>query len=339
MIRSILFLLLFATSEETGEEKDLVFVLNTPLMMSDTDLSNAVDFIYNITDRLTIGPTNTLVAALTYSDRSTQHFSLNSYPTKGAVLSSLAALKSVNRSHDKSNPNEALETVRLTTLKGSRASSSKFVVLIVMQGPAADSRTTTKWAAEDLSADYKATLVTLGLDSLSDSDKYLMTSITQDESKTFYVIDFKFSCNVIPNVTNLIDSSADTSPIINCPDPNAVGATTTPVNDTKDDSLLLVVIGALIGTLIILALLVIAYKCVKGNAEKDLRVLKAIEVYGEARFGTSKEAFCHEEFGGSGTVGKAKSDNTEEIKSMYSTRLFLARNFANGQTTTFSNNR
>ncbi|XP_062580700.1 uncharacterized protein LOC134242614 [Saccostrea cucullata] len=334
MIRSILFLLLFATSQETGEEKDLVFVLNAPLMMSDTDLSNAVDFIYNITDRLTIGQSNTLVAALTYSVRSTQHFSLNSHSTKAAVLSSLASLKSVNRSHDESNPNEALDFVRVTTLTGSRATSSKFVVLILMQGPAtASSRTTTKWAAEDLYDEHKVNYVTLGLDSLTDSDKSLLTDITKDGLKTFYVSDFKYSCNVVPNVTSLIDSSADTSPIINCPDPNAVDPTTTPANDAKDNSLLLVVIGAIIGTLLILALLVVAYKCVKVNAVKDMRVLRAIEVYGEAKFGTSKEAFCQKDFMGSGTGGRTQSDD-----SVFNTRLFLARNFANGQTHTFNNN-
>uniref|UniRef100_K1QY13 Uncharacterized protein n=1 Tax=Magallana gigas TaxID=29159 RepID=K1QY13_MAGGI len=244
MLRIYLFLLLFMSTEETGQEIDLAFALNTPSVMSATDLSNAVDFIYYITERLTIGPSNTLVTAVTYSKTPTQHFNLTAYSSKEAVLSALATMKSANRSFEESNSNEVLDFFRTTGFRDSRTTSSKLVVLIMVKGPT--SRTLTTWAAQDLFDVY--------------------------------------------------NSTADTSIIEDCPDPYAIIDTTTPVYPTKDDSFPLVTIAVLIGFLFLLACIIIVYKVFKGNA-KDAAVLRAIEVYGEARLGTSKGSFCLDELG------------------------------------------
>lgn len=181
---------------------DLAFALNTPSVMSATDLSNAVDFIYYITERLTIGPSNTLVTAVTYSKTPTQHFILTAYSSKEAVLSALATVKSANRSFEESNSNEVLDFFRTTGFRDSRTTSSKLVVLIMVKGPT--SRTLTTWAAQDLFTAYSNTIITVGLDSLTDSDKNLLLSIAKDDSRTFYVSDFKYSCHIVPNITNLI---------------------------------------------------------------------------------------------------------------------------------------
>lgn len=318
MLRIYLFLLLVKSTEETGQEIDLAFALNTPSVMSATDLSNAVDFIYYITERLTIGPSNTLVTAVTYSKTPTQHFNLTAYSSKEAVLSALATMKSANRSFEESNSNEVLDFFRTTGFRDTRTTSLKLVVLIMVKGPT--SLTLTDWAAQDLFNAYSNTIITVGLDSLTDSDKNLLLTISKDDSRTFYVSDFKYSCHIVPNITNLIDSTADTSIIEDCPDPYAIIDTTTPVYPTKDDSFPLVTIAALIGFLLLLACIIIVYKVFKGNA-KDAAVLRAIEVYGEARLGTSKGSFCLDELG--------RSSRAEENKSSYTQRLALARNFTN----------
>lgn len=181
---------------------DLAFALNTPSVMSATDLSNAVDFIYYITERLTIGPSNTLVTAVTYSKTPTQHFNLTAYSSKGAVLSALATMKSANRSFEESNSNEVLDFFRTTGFRDSRTTSSKLVVLIMVQGPTRTIQT--QWAAEDLFKIYNNVIITVGLDSLTDRDKSLLQTIAKDDSRTFYVSDFKYSCHIVPNITNLI---------------------------------------------------------------------------------------------------------------------------------------
>lgn len=181
---------------------DLAFALNTPSVMSATDLSNAVDFIYYITERLTIGPSNTLVTAVTYSKTPTQHFNLTAYSSKGAVLSALATIKSANRSFEESNSNEVLDFFRTTGFRDSRTTSSKLVVLIMVKGPTRTIQT--QWAAEDLFKIYNNVIITVGLDSLTDRDKSLLQTIAKDDSRTFYVSDFKYSCHIVPNITNLI---------------------------------------------------------------------------------------------------------------------------------------
>lgn len=181
---------------------DLAFALNTPSVMSATDLSNAVDFIYYITERLTIGPSNTLVTAVTYSKTPTQHFNLTAYSSKGAVLSALATMKSENRSFEESNSNEVLDFFRTTGFRDSRTTSSKLVVLIMVKGPTRTIQT--QWAAEDLFKIYNNVIITVGLDSLTDRDKSLLQTIAKDDSRTFYVSDFKYSCHIVPNITNLI---------------------------------------------------------------------------------------------------------------------------------------
>lgn len=181
---------------------DLAFALNTPSVMSATDLSNAVDFIYYITERLTIGPSNTLVTAVTYSKTPTQHFNLTAYSSKGAVLSALATMKSANRSFEESNSNEVLDFFRTTGFRDSRTTSSKLVVLIMVKGPTRTIQT--QWAAEDLFKIYNNVIITVGLDSLTNRDKSLLQTIAKDDSRTFYVGDFKYSCHIVPNITNLI---------------------------------------------------------------------------------------------------------------------------------------
>lgn len=181
---------------------DLAFALNTPSVMSATDLSNAVDFIYYITERLTIGPSNTLVTAVTYSKTPTQHFNLTAYSSKGAVLSALATMKSANRSFEESNSNEVLDFFRTRGFRDSRTTSSKLVVLIMVKGPTRTIQT--QWAAEDLFKIYNNVIITVGLDSLTDRDKSLLQTIAKDDSRTFYVSDFKYSCHIVPNITNLI---------------------------------------------------------------------------------------------------------------------------------------
>lgn len=181
---------------------DLAFALNTPSVMSATDLSNAVDFIYYITERLIIGPSNTLVTAVTYSKTPTQHFNLTAYSSKGAVLSALATMKSANRSFEESNSNEVLDFFRTTGFRDSRTTSSKLVVLIMVKGPTRTIQT--QWAAEDLFKIYNNVIITVGLDSLTNRDKSLLQTIAKDDSRTFYVSDFKYSCHIVPNITNLI---------------------------------------------------------------------------------------------------------------------------------------
>lgn len=181
---------------------DLAFALNTPSVMSATDLSNAVDFIYYITERLTIGPSNTLVTAVTYSKTPTQHFNLTAYSSKGAVLSALATMKSANRSFEESNSNEVLDFFRTTGFRDSRTTSSKLVVLIMVKGPTRTIQT--QWAAEDLFKIYNNVIITVGLDSLTNRDKSLLQTIAKDDSRTFYVSDLKYSCHIVPNITNLI---------------------------------------------------------------------------------------------------------------------------------------
>lgn len=187
---------------------DLAFALNTPSVMSATDLSNAVDFIFHITERLTIGPSNALVTAVTYSRSVTQHFNLTVYSSKEAVLSALSTMKSANRSFEESNSNEVLDFIRTRGFSNSRTTSTKLVVLIMVKGPTGT--TQTKWAAEDLFNLYNNAIITVGLDSLTDNDKSLLQYIAKDDSRTFYVSDFKYSCHIVPNITILIGMYKDT---------------------------------------------------------------------------------------------------------------------------------
>ena len=181
---------------------DLVFALHTPSVMSEADLSYTVDFLYEITSRLTVGTNNSLVAVLTYSKYVTQHFNLSAYSSKEQLLPALLAVKSANRTDEESNSNGVLDSIRTQIFTNSRTTSAKVVLLTLLQGPQIP--ILTEWAADDLSSTYGNVLLTVGLDSLTESDKTLLKKIAKDDSRAFYVSDFKYSCHIVPNVTNLI---------------------------------------------------------------------------------------------------------------------------------------
>lgn len=181
---------------------DLVFALHTPSVMSAADLSHTVDFLYEITSRLTVGTNNSLVAVLTYSKYVTQHFNLSAYSSKEQLLPALLAVKSANRTDEESNSNGVLDSIRTQIFTNSRTTSAKVVLLTLLQGPQIP--ILTEWAADDLSSTYGNVLLTVGLDSLTESDKTLLKKIAKDDSRAFYVSDFKYSCHIVPNVTNLI---------------------------------------------------------------------------------------------------------------------------------------
>ena len=111
---------------------DIVFLLDKSGSVSQSDFKQAVDFVYNITKWLTIGPNDILVSTVTFSSRVYNEFNLDDHTTQSSVLSAIRSLEStVPRGGTYTF--SALQRVReysLTSSAGARSGVPKAVVVL-----------------------------------------------------------------------------------------------------------------------------------------------------------------------------------------------------------------
>ncbi|XP_062611775.1 collagen alpha-1(XIV) chain-like [Saccostrea cucullata] len=209
----------------SGTLRDVVFVLDKSGSVQQDDFDEAVDFVYNVTKWLTIGPSNIQVSAVTFSTYVQTKFDLNSYSTNTSLLDAISNLKSESTGGG-TYTFSALDHVRtnvLTSSGGARAGVPKAVVVLT-DGLSANSILTKERAAE-LHAD-NVEVYAIGIGNAAASTNTELSDIASDpDSEYLQTVDmFQYLCALVPELVPKLDNETLNSDFFRCPTP----APTTP---------------------------------------------------------------------------------------------------------------
>ena len=180
---------------------DVVFVLDKSGSVQQKDFEEAVDFVYNVTKWLTIGPSNIQVAAVSYSTSVQTLFDLNAYSTNASLLDAILNLKSISTGGG-TYTFDALNHVNtniLTSSGGARSGVPKAVVVLT-DGLSANTLLTKARAAELHGNNVE--VYAIGIGNAAASTNTELSDIASDpDSYYLHTVDmFQYLCALVPEL-------------------------------------------------------------------------------------------------------------------------------------------
>lgn len=180
---------------------DVVFILDKSGSVRQDGFNEAVDFVYNVTKWLTIGPSNIQVAAVSYSSSVQTLFDLNDYSNNQTLLDAILNLKSITTGGG-TYTFDALNHVRtniLTSSGGARSGVPKAVVVLT-DGLSANS-ILTKTRAQELHAD-NVEVYAIGIGNAAVTTNTELSDIASDpDSYYLHTVDmFQYLCALVPEL-------------------------------------------------------------------------------------------------------------------------------------------
>lgn len=160
-----------------------------------------MDFVYNVTKWLTIGPSNIQVSAVSYSTNVQTIFPLNTYTNNQTLLDAISNLKTISTGGG-TYTFSALDHVRtnvLTSSGGARSGVPKAVVVLT-DGLSANSLLTQQRAAE-LHAD-NVEVYAIGIGNAASNTNVELADIASDpDSYYLHTVDmFQYLCALVPEL-------------------------------------------------------------------------------------------------------------------------------------------
>nr|KAG5712283.1 hypothetical protein BaRGS_023862 [Batillaria attramentaria] len=179
------------TAQQTGEcgdkPADIIFVLDSSASEGSSNLRKQVQFVGNITSKLTIGPNDVQVGLLTFATSVHNQFYLNAHSSQYSVLN---AIQHVPYQSGATYTGKALRFVRLnslSTIHGHRPGSQP-IVIILTDGQSSD-RSETVHEAQLLKG-TGAVVIAVGIG--SNTNDYELRQIATDTQHVFNVRSFDF---------------------------------------------------------------------------------------------------------------------------------------------------
>ncbi|XP_060083006.1 cartilage matrix protein-like [Ylistrum balloti] len=181
-------------------EKDIVFLVDTSGSISNQSEVQAVDFIYNVTKWLTIGPDDIQISVVTFNTEIDEKFKLKKFNSSAELLPNLKRLI-YNSPHGSTETAEALEFVRKTSFlpsHGGRPDANKTVVLLT--DGQSDNPHNTLRQAELLKALNNTEIFTIGIGSAVSTSNDEIRGISSDPDSYYVqqVDSFIYLCNLVP---------------------------------------------------------------------------------------------------------------------------------------------
>ncbi|KAJ8314940.1 hypothetical protein KUTeg_007090 [Tegillarca granosa] len=212
-----------------------MFILDRSGSVSTDDFNEAVSFIYNITEWLTIGPSNILVSVLTFSS----NFDFDDYVTNRTLLEAINDLKNTT-TYGGTRTYDALKSanqILFDSNYGARSNASK-AVIVLTDGLSA-SRTWTVQQAELLES-QGAEIFAIGIGSAAVATNAELAGIASDPDDYYlHTLDyFSYLCVLYPrlhqNLVCIRSNNNDTVMDIeyNCPTSAAAVTNTVTSNAT-----------------------------------------------------------------------------------------------------------
>lgn len=180
---------------------DVVYIIDTSGSLNQTDLEYSLDFLYDVTNFLTIGPSDIKISIVTFSNVSIVQHDFNSLSDKDAVLAALVNLKSIKTAGG-TKTYEALNDANnlFTSASSGRRTGVNQTVVVLTDGKS-DNLLSTRAAAETLHI-QGIEVFSVGVGSEVVDDKTELYAIASDPDSYYQhdIENFIHLCNVVPTL-------------------------------------------------------------------------------------------------------------------------------------------
>lgn len=180
---------------------DVVYIIDTSGSLNQTDLEYSLDFLYDVTNFLTIGPSDIKISIVTFSNVSIVQHDFNSLSDKDAVLAALVNLKSIKtaggtKTYEALNDSNSL----FTSASSGRRTGVNQTVVVLTDGKS-DNLLSTRAAADTLHI-QGIEVFSVGVGSEVVDDKTELYAIATDPDSYYQhdIENFIHLCNVVPTL-------------------------------------------------------------------------------------------------------------------------------------------
>lgn len=209
---------------------DVVFIIDTSGSLNHTDLEYSIDFLYDVTEFLTIGPSDIKISIITFSNVSIVRHDFNSLSTQSDVLTALLNLKSLTTAGG-TKTYEALDDASNLFTSGSsgRRTGVNQTVVVLTDGKS-DNLLFTNASAQTLqNQGIEVFSVGVGSEVVDDKTELYAIASNPDSYYQHDIENFIYLCNVVPTLAVKLDPSIGT---ITLP-PDCAATTTTTASPKK----------------------------------------------------------------------------------------------------------
>ena len=177
-------------------------MVDTTADVSKDEFNKVIDFIYNITSRLTIGRNDSMVALVTFNTFPKTEFDLNDKSDKSSLLDAIMSIKNISLTGSRET-NKALGHIRdniYVSSQGMRSDAQSSMILITYG--LSQSPTQTQFAAIFLSSSVQDIYV-LGVGSkmYDPTERTDFQNIASSTENIFYIGEIPYLCHYISNIT------------------------------------------------------------------------------------------------------------------------------------------
>ncbi|VDI82439.1 Hypothetical predicted protein [Mytilus galloprovincialis] len=239
--------------------KDVVYVIDRSGSVTESNFNEAVNFIYMVTEYLTIGNDAIMVSIVTYSDSNRLEFAFNAYSTNTSLLAAINSLSGTVTTGS-THTGEALQYVQSNILQisnGARTGVDK--VVVVLTDGASNGVIDPGTAADSLRSEgVEVFAVGIGTSHLNE-----LQDIANDPASyhVMYVSEFIYLCGLIPALVPKLDSSLTATLLADCKtDP----VTTTPwptvtssILSAETESKTGIIVGTVLASVVVIAVTIV----------------------------------------------------------------------------------
>jgi Mg-chelatase subunit ChlD len=179
---------------------DVVYVMDRSGSVKEPDFDESVDFVYNVTEYLAIGPSDMQVSIVIFSSYDTEIFDLNDHTSKADLLTAIKNLRGT-RTTGKTYTYDAIDFVRefsFSSARGGRSGASRAVVILTDGLSNNANRTVT--AADNLRNELGAEVFAIGIGTTVSSSNDELRGIANDPDSYYvhYIDTFVYLCYLVP---------------------------------------------------------------------------------------------------------------------------------------------
>lgn len=180
---------------------DVVFIIDTSGSLNQTDLEYSIDFLYDVTNFLTIGPSDIKISIVTFSNVSIVQHDFNSLSSKSEVLAALQSLKSITTAGGTKTYAALNDSNSLFTSASSGRRTGVNQTVVVLTDGKSDNLLSTRAAADALHL-QGIEVFSVGVGSEVVDDKTELYAIASDPDSYYQhdIENFIHLCNVVPTL-------------------------------------------------------------------------------------------------------------------------------------------
>lgn len=180
---------------------DVVYIIDTSGSLNQTDLEYSLDFLYDVTNFLTIGSSDIKISIVTFSNVSIVQHDFNSLSDKDAVLAALVNLKSIKtaggtKTYEALNDSNSL----FTSASSGRRTGVNQTVVVLTDGKS-DNLLSTRAAADTLHIQgIEVFAVGVGSEVVDEKTELYAIATDPDSYYQHDIENFIHLCNVVPTL-------------------------------------------------------------------------------------------------------------------------------------------